>query len=98
VALTSTSTYAEIQAEVFDTALYEFQSTVSAQLSMAKLHLQARVALSLRQPTTSIKGSNTVSYNMATNQDEIDKVQAFIRSREPANTVRVDFRQMRTHG
>lgn len=99
MAITSASTYAEIEAEYLDTLSYEREASVSK----AYLHAEACRALRLRRPTTSVKGSNQVGFSSEDLiQAERDAL-AYARSAAAdsaggSSFVRASFRSLRDHG
>ena len=99
VALTSASTFKEVEAEYENTASYRITQSASE----ARRHAVAIEFLLLRLPSTAVKGSNTVSYNpdllrqrQLAAERFADDIDGGI-SRK-GNIQRVDFRAMRTGG
>jgi len=94
MALSSSSTYAQIEAEYLDTANY----VASNSPSMARRHAVAIRFLLLRAPMESEKGSNRVRYDQQRWQIELEKAEGFARARDSASVRRADFSNMRAYG
>lgn len=97
MALSSTSTFAEVDAEYKDTASYR----LSNDSTLALRHAVAIRFLLLLIPGNSTKGANSVSYSMSLLKDELEAAEDFATHAATTgrtNVIRADFRNMRAHG
>lgn len=96
MALTSTSTFADIEAEYRDTAGYRLAGSAT----LAYRHAIAIRFLLLSLPSNSVKGANQVSYSMSLLKDEMERAEAFAVNTPTNRTsvIRADFTNMRAHG
>lgn len=95
MALSSSSTFAQIENEYLDTASY-LQDNSRA---LALRHAIAIRYLLFKVPNTSIKGANTVSYNMGLLQDELVRAEEFAKAAATGSRfIRADLSKLRSHG
>lgn len=96
MALTSASTYADVEAEYRDTAGYR----ITGDAALALRHAVAIRYLLLLLPSNSVKGANQVSYSMSLLKDELEAAEAYAvhSPTNRTNVIRADFRGMRAHG
>ncbi len=97
MALTSASTFAEVEAEYRDTAGYR----LSGSASLALRHAVAIRFLLLLVPSTSTKGANTVGYSMSLLEKQLADAEAYATHAPTTgrtNVIRADFSSMRAHG
>ncbi|MBX3467176.1 MAG: hypothetical protein KF878_09805 [Planctomycetes bacterium] len=94
MALTSSSTYAQVEAEYRDTADY----LVDASAEKALRHAAAIRHLLILLPSSSAKGANAVGFNTTLLRDELVRAEDYARARRGPNVIRADFRSMRSHG
>lgn len=98
MAIDSTSTYAQVEAEYRDTADY----LIDQSASKARRHAAAIRHLLVLLPSNSVKGANSVSMRVDLLHDELRRAEAYAlaagRSSPSANVIRPDFRGMRDHG
>ena len=80
MALSSSSTFAQIEAEYLDTASY----FADDDLGLAKRHSIAIRYMLLKIPTNTVKGGNSVSYSMSLLKAEKDLTENFIHQKELA--------------
>lgn len=97
MAITSASTYAQVEAEYRDTAGY----LANDSLDEARRHAIAIRHLLVLLPSATSKGSSSVSFRVDLLKDELERAESFALMKGAANTnrfVRADFSQMRKHG
>ena len=99
MALSSTSTFKETEAEYLDTASYRLNNSANE----ARRHAIAIRFLLLKLPSSAVKGSNSVGYNMDLLRQEMAKAESFADAIDGAvtrkkNIVHADFRAMRSGG
>lgn len=99
MAISSASTFAEIEAEYLDTASFLQKND----LALAHRHAIAIRFLLLKVPTNTVKGGNSVSYSMSLLTNELHQVQEWIKAKELAvgggsRFIRVSMRQGRARG
>lgn len=99
MAISSTSTYDEIEAEYLDTLSYEREASVDK----AFRHAEACNALRLKRPNESTKGSNSVGYAVENLIQSAKDALAYARANVSANDgsssfIRGSFSSLRDHG
>ena len=99
VALSSSSTFTQVEVEYFDTASYRINESASE----ARRHSVSITFLLRKSPSSSTKGSNVVSYDMSLLLDEKKKADDYADlvdgGRVRRNIVtRIDSRNMRGQG
>jgi hypothetical protein len=95
--ISSSSTYAEVEAEYRDTADYRLDASATKALR----HAAAISHLLILLPSNSVKGANQVSYAMSLLQSQLERAEAYAvaaGSGNATNVIRADFRGMRAHG
>lgn len=94
MAISSTSTLAQIKAEYMDTLAYRSPINVS----LAHRHLNAIRALVMNRPSSATKGANSFGFNVNSLENEAGKVEAWLERHDADNLLSgpdvlyVDFR------
>lgn len=98
MAITSSSTFAEVQAEYEDTAGYLINESVSEALR----HAKAIAVLLVRLPMQATRGGNMVTYDIPRLEkqraDAISYAEAKGASSNGSSVIRADFSQLRAFG
>ena len=99
MALTSASTFANVETEYKDTASYEINESASE----ARRHAVAIRFFLILLPSSSVKGSNSVGYSADMLRSELHAAIEYARQADggltrKSNIVRFDGRSMRTNG
>lgn len=97
MAISSASTFTEVEAEYLDTSQYVQQRSSF----LAYRHAIAVRYLLLLIPSTTTKGSNSVSYSTSVLERELKRAEQYAVQFDVSSAggiVRVDFRNMRTYG
>ncbi len=99
MALTSSSTFTQVESEFKDTASYRINQSASE----ARRHAVAIEFLLLLLPSSATKGANQVGYDMGLLAAKQDRAYAYADSIDGGitrknNRVQADFRTMRTNG
>ena len=94
MALSSSSTYDQAVDEYLDTADY-FQAE---SVSKALRHAVAIRHLLIKQPSSSTKGANSVTFRVDLLHDELKRAEEYSWARTGSRVVRASFREMRNNG